>query len=171
VLVGPIEMERTRNVEFLRVVFNQWFFDEILSFFSVIISFSYNYQFRCAGWERMVLQILFLGPSDLLEPKQTFRKVSKKLIVSPIIKTLVYNKVPEKVTTSRIGSVFLKLCLWVGSHARQYFWSEVLTNNLANENLVVIFEIVGLSLVVAGKGMGRQYHGRLEVQADYPLPF
>lgn len=52
---------------------------------------------RQRGWERMVLQILFLGPSDLLEPKNSFSKMSQKLIVSPIIKTLVFSKVPEKV--------------------------------------------------------------------------
>jgi hypothetical protein len=45
----------------------------------------------------MVLQILFLGPSNLLEPKQSFAQMSKKLIVSPIVKTLVFDKVPEKV--------------------------------------------------------------------------
>lgn len=47
----------------------------------------------------MVLQILFLGPSDLLEPKKSFSKMSQKLIVSPIIKTLVFSKVPEKVSS------------------------------------------------------------------------
>lgn len=50
-----------------------------------------------AGWERMVLQILFLGPSNLLEPNATFAQMSQKLIVSPIVKTLVFSKVPEKV--------------------------------------------------------------------------
>lgn len=45
----------------------------------------------------MVLQILFLGPSDLLEPQRTFTQMSQKLIVSPIVKTLVFSKVPEKV--------------------------------------------------------------------------
>ncbi|XP_031740816.1 uncharacterized protein LOC101203804 isoform X1 [Cucumis sativus] len=50
-----------------------------------------------AGWERMVLQILFLGPSNLLEPKASFAQMSQKLIVSPIVKTLVFSKVPEKV--------------------------------------------------------------------------
>ncbi|KAL5726013.1 hypothetical protein ACHQM5_009086 [Ranunculus cassubicifolius] len=49
------------------------------------------------GWERMVLQILFLGPSNLLEPSATFAQMSQKLIVSPIVKTLVFSKVPEKV--------------------------------------------------------------------------
>lgn len=50
------------------------------------------------GWERMVLQILFLGPSNLLEPKASFAQMSQKLIVSPIVKTLVFSKVPEKVS-------------------------------------------------------------------------
>ncbi|XP_062009828.1 uncharacterized protein LOC133726317 [Rosa rugosa] len=52
---------------------------------------------RQKGWERMVLQILFLGPSNLLEPKASFAQMSQKLIVSPIVKTLVFSKVPEKV--------------------------------------------------------------------------
>ena len=56
-----------------------------------------------AGWERMVLQILFLGPSNLLEPKASFAQMSQKLIVSPIIKTLVFSKVPEKVKIDSIS--------------------------------------------------------------------
>ncbi|KAK9699346.1 hypothetical protein RND81_08G168600 [Saponaria officinalis] len=60
---------------------------------------------RQKGWERMVLQILFLGPSNLLEPKAAFAQMSQKLIVSPIVKTLVFSKVPEKVRdwTDRIA--------------------------------------------------------------------
>ncbi|XP_010434985.1 PREDICTED: uncharacterized protein LOC104717959 isoform X2 [Camelina sativa] len=54
---------------------------------------------RQKGWERMVLQILFLGPSNLLEPNASFAKMSQKLIVSPIVKTLVFSKVPEKHVT------------------------------------------------------------------------
>ncbi|XP_078442678.1 lysine-tRNA ligase [Wolffia australiana] len=52
---------------------------------------------RQKGWERMVLQILFLGPSNLLEPNASFSQMSQKLIVSPIVKTLVFSKVPDKV--------------------------------------------------------------------------
>ncbi|KAL6620522.1 hypothetical protein ACP70R_035661 [Stipagrostis hirtigluma subsp. patula] len=52
---------------------------------------------REKGWERMVLQILFLGPSNLLEPNASFAQMSQKLIVSPIVKTLVFSKVPDKV--------------------------------------------------------------------------
>ncbi|KAG2245522.1 hypothetical protein Bca52824_085150 [Brassica carinata] len=39
---------------------------------------------RQKGWERMVLQILFLGPSNLLEPNASFAQMSQKLIVSPL---------------------------------------------------------------------------------------
>ncbi|KAJ4707386.1 Lysine-tRNA ligase [Melia azedarach] len=56
-----------------------------------------NQMNRQKGWERMVLQILFLGPSNLLEPNGSFAQMSQKLIVSPIVKTLVFSKVPEKV--------------------------------------------------------------------------
>ncbi|KAF6171736.1 hypothetical protein GIB67_007257 [Kingdonia uniflora] len=56
-----------------------------------------NITSRQKGWERMVLQILFLGPSNLLEPAKSFSQMSQKLIVSPIVKTLVFSKVPEKV--------------------------------------------------------------------------
>ncbi|XP_042518412.1 uncharacterized protein LOC122092147 isoform X2 [Macadamia integrifolia] len=58
---------------------------------------------RQIGWERMVLQILFLGPSNLLEPTASFAQMSQKLIVSPIVKTLVFSKVPEKLQTFRSG--------------------------------------------------------------------
>lgn len=49
----------------------------------------------------MVLQILFLGPSNLLEPTASFAQMSQKLIVSPIVKTLVFSKVPEKVSIEK----------------------------------------------------------------------
>lgn len=52
---------------------------------------------RQRGWERMVLQILFLGPADLLEPAASFAQISNRLIVSPIVRTLVFSKVPETV--------------------------------------------------------------------------
>ncbi|KAI5065054.1 hypothetical protein GOP47_0019749 [Adiantum capillus-veneris] len=73
-----------------------------------------NERTRQIGWERMVLQILFLGPSDLLEPKKSFAQMSQKLIVSPIIKTLVFNKVPEKVR------------LWVDSIARDWPFKRII---------------------------------------------
>lgn len=54
----------------------------------------------------MVLQILFLGPSNLLEPNASFAQMSQKLIVSPIVKTLVFSKVPEKVDKQQHFSHF-----------------------------------------------------------------
>lgn len=53
----------------------------------------------------MVLQILFLGPSNLLEPNASFAQMSQKLIVSPIVKTLVFSKVPEKVKSPFTSSI------------------------------------------------------------------
>lgn len=65
-----------------------------------------------AGWERMVLQILFLGPSNLLEPNASFSQMSQKLIVSPIVKTLVFSKVPEKVRNNCKSLNNLKISLF-----------------------------------------------------------
>lgn len=69
---------------------------------------------RQKGWERMVLQILFLGPSNLLEPKASFSQMSQKLIVSPIVKTLVFSKVPEKVRD------------WIDSIARDWRFKRII---------------------------------------------
>lgn len=59
-----------------------------------------------SGWERMVLQILFLGPSNLLEPNASFSQMSQKLIVSPIVKTLVFSKVPEKASWMKLYTIY-----------------------------------------------------------------
>uniref|UniRef100_A0A5B7B5J1 T4P13.26 protein n=1 Tax=Davidia involucrata TaxID=16924 RepID=A0A5B7B5J1_DAVIN len=69
---------------------------------------------RQKGWERMVLQILFLGPSNLLEPNASFAQMSQKLIVSPIVKTLVFSKVPEKVRD------------WIDSIARDWRFKRII---------------------------------------------
>ncbi|CAN1322548.1 hypothetical protein LINPERPRIM_LOCUS32428 [Linum perenne] len=74
---------------------------------------------RQKGWERMVLQILFLGPSNLLEPKASFAQMSQKLIVSPIIKTLVFSKVPEKVRD------------WIDSIARDWRFKRIIPAHFA----------------------------------------
>uniref|UniRef100_A0A7N0SW89 T4P13.26 protein n=1 Tax=Kalanchoe fedtschenkoi TaxID=63787 RepID=A0A7N0SW89_KALFE len=74
---------------------------------------------RQKGWERMVLQILFLGPSNLLEPNATFSQMSQKLIVSPIVKTLVFNKVPEKVRD------------WIDSIARDWKFTRIIPAHFA----------------------------------------
>ncbi|KAF3444829.1 hypothetical protein FNV43_RR14522 [Rhamnella rubrinervis] len=74
---------------------------------------------RQKGWERMVLQILFLGPSNLLEPNSSFAQMSQKLIVSPIVKTLVFSKVPEKVRD------------WVDSIARDWRFKRIIPAHFA----------------------------------------
>nr|GEU81935.1 hypothetical protein CTI12_AA459130 [Tanacetum cinerariifolium] len=74
---------------------------------------------RQKGWERMVLQILFLGPSNLLEPKASFSQMSQKLIVSPIVKTLVFSKVPEKVRD------------WIDSIARDWKFKRIIPAHFA----------------------------------------
>lgn len=74
---------------------------------------------RQKGWERMVLQILFLGPSNLLEPKASFSQMSQKLIVSPIVKTLVFSKVPEKVRD------------WIDEIARDWKFKRIIPAHFA----------------------------------------
>ncbi|KAF7130514.1 hypothetical protein RHSIM_Rhsim10G0047200 [Rhododendron simsii] len=74
---------------------------------------------RQKGWERMVLQILFLGPSNLLEPNASFAQMSQKLIVSPIVKTLVFSKVPEKVRD------------WIDSISRDWRFKRIIPAHFA----------------------------------------
>ncbi|KAL6961237.1 hypothetical protein U1Q18_039001 [Sarracenia purpurea var. burkii] len=74
---------------------------------------------RQKGWERMVLQILFLGPSNLLEPSASFAQMSQKLIVSPIVKTLVFSKVPEKVRD------------WIDSISRDWRFKRIIPAHFA----------------------------------------
>ncbi|KAL9259515.1 hypothetical protein AKJ16_DCAP06889 [Drosera capensis] len=74
---------------------------------------------RQKGWERMVLQILFLGPSNLLEPNASFAQMSQKLIVSPIVKTLVFSKVPEKVRD------------WIDRIARDWRFNRIIPAHFA----------------------------------------
>ncbi|XP_068336924.1 uncharacterized protein [Pyrus communis] len=71
------------------------------------------------GRERIVLQILFLGPSNLLEPNASFAQMSQKLIVSPIVKTLVFSKVPEKVRD------------WVDGIARDWRFRRIIPAHFA----------------------------------------
>ena len=46
----------------------------------------------------MLLQILFLGPSNLLDPNANFPHMWQTIIVSPIVSTPASSKVPEKVS-------------------------------------------------------------------------
>ena len=50
-----------------------------------------------AGWQRMALQILYFVPHNLLQPARSFAAVSQKLLVSPVLKKLVFSNSPEEV--------------------------------------------------------------------------
>lgn len=50
---------------------------------------------RDLGWRRMALQILYIVPGDLRDPTKGFKAVANKLIVGPILKTLVFSTEPE----------------------------------------------------------------------------
>ena len=43
----------------------------------------------------MALQILYFVPGNLLNPESSFRALSERLVVSPVLQTLVYSKNPE----------------------------------------------------------------------------
>ncbi|KAK2993947.1 hypothetical protein RJ640_025622 [Escallonia rubra] len=83
------------------------------------------------GWERMVLQILFLGPSNLLEPKASFAQMSQKLIVSPIVKTLVFSKVPEKAIFTPLSPLNFQVRDWIDSITRDWRFKRVIPAHFA----------------------------------------
>ncbi|KAL4432811.1 hypothetical protein ABPG77_008137 [Micractinium sp. CCAP 211/92] len=51
---------------------------------------------RALGWRRMALQILYIVPGNLRDPRKGFEAVAERLIVGPILKTLVFSTTPEK---------------------------------------------------------------------------
>lgn len=53
---------------------------------------------RRKGWQRMALLVLYFSPSNLLTPEQSFAAISSRLMVGPVVETLVYSKVPKAVT-------------------------------------------------------------------------
>jgi hypothetical protein len=50
---------------------------------------------RDLGWKRMALQILYIVPGDLRDPSKGFSAIANRLIVGPILKTLVFSTEPE----------------------------------------------------------------------------
>ncbi|KAL4541310.1 hypothetical protein Ndes2526B_g05848 [Nannochloris sp. 'desiccata'] len=50
---------------------------------------------RDLGWRRMAMQILYIVPGDLRDPAVGFKAVANKLIVGPILKTLVFSTEPD----------------------------------------------------------------------------
>jgi hypothetical protein len=56
-----------------------------------------------AGWQRMALQILYFVPYNLLQPAASFSAISQKLMVSPVLKKLVFLNSPEEVLLKNCG--------------------------------------------------------------------
>ncbi|KAK9834707.1 hypothetical protein WJX74_008268 [Apatococcus lobatus] len=54
------------------------------------------FQRLALGWRRMALQVLFFVPHDLVNPNESFREISNKLLVSPVLRVLVYPKAVEE---------------------------------------------------------------------------
>jgi hypothetical protein len=51
----------------------------------------------------MSLLVLYFSPSDLLTPDASFEAISDRLIVGPVVETLVYSKVKVSVRPSSIA--------------------------------------------------------------------
>ncbi|EFN58377.1 hypothetical protein CHLNCDRAFT_140272 [Chlorella variabilis] len=69
---------------------------------------------RKLGWQRMALQILYIVPSDLRDPRKGFLAVAERLIVGPILKTLVFSTTPEVTRT------------WVDSICRDWAFTSII---------------------------------------------
>ena len=49
------------------------------------------------GWQRNALQALYFGPSNLLDPERSWGEITNRMIVAPVVSTLVYENVPIEV--------------------------------------------------------------------------
>ena len=49
------------------------------------------------GWQRNALQALYFGPSNLLDPDESWAQITNRMIVAPVVSTLVYENVPVEV--------------------------------------------------------------------------
>ena len=52
---------------------------------------------RRLGWQRNALQALYFGPNNLLDPEESWKDVTNRLFVAPVVATLVYENVPDYV--------------------------------------------------------------------------
>lgn len=69
---------------------------------------------RRRGWMRMTLLVLFFMPFNLLQPDSSFKAISDRLIVGPVVETLVYSKVPRTVTA------------WVDSICKDWNFKQII---------------------------------------------
>lgn len=54
------------------------------------------------GWMRMALLVLYFSPSNLLRPDESFAAVSNRLMVAPVVESLVYSRLPRTVGAAGI---------------------------------------------------------------------
>lgn len=59
-----------------------------------------------AGWKRNALQVNYFAPWDLLQPDPSFLSMVNRVLVPPILQTLVFSAAPEEVRPC------LLLCGW-----------------------------------------------------------
>ena len=63
-----------------------------------------------SGWRRMSLLVLYFSPSDLLTPDASFEAISNRLIVPPVVETLVYSKIRASVrVASELTLLYFRL--------------------------------------------------------------
>ncbi|GBF99275.1 hypothetical protein Rsub_12035 [Raphidocelis subcapitata] len=74
---------------------------------------------RRLGWQRMCLLVLYFSPSDLLTPQASFAAISNRLLVGPVVQTLVYSKVPRAV------------CDWVDDICASWRFERVIPCHMA----------------------------------------
>lgn len=71
------------------------------------------------GWQRMCLQVLFFAPVNLLSPQQSFARFTERLIVSPVVRVLVFSKTPKEVA------------LWIEDIASSWRFRQIVPCHLA----------------------------------------
>ena len=71
----------------------------------------------------MALQILYFVPHNLLQPARSFAAVSQKLLVSPVLKKLVFANSPEEVHLHALRPACLSPC-WRVSRMLSYAFLE-----------------------------------------------
>ncbi|KAF6261288.1 hypothetical protein COO60DRAFT_1681284 [Scenedesmus sp. NREL 46B-D3] len=69
---------------------------------------------RRTAWARMSLLVLYFNPSDLLTPQASFDAISQQLLVGPVVRTLVYDKIPNTV------------CDWVDSICADWRFERII---------------------------------------------
>lgn len=71
------------------------------------------------GWQRMCLQVLFFAPVNLLSPQQSFARFADRLIVSPVVRVLVFSKTPREVA------------IWIEDIASSWNFRQIVPCHLA----------------------------------------